>query len=62
MRESARTERTHLPKDTHQEWLNSQKEEPLGKRRGKVVTSNSFEVWMAKRVDKRTKKASSKGK
>ena len=62
MRESARIERTHLPGDTYQEWLKSQKEEPLGKGRGTIVTENSFEVWMAKRVDRRTKKAVSKGK
>ena len=61
MRESARSERTHLPRDTYQEWLKSQKEEPLGKGRGTLVTSNSFEVWIAKRVDRRTKKVASKG-
>jgi hypothetical protein len=60
MRESARTERTRLPRDTYQEWLKFQKEEPLGKGRGKEVTENIFEVWMAKTVDRRTKKASSK--
>jgi len=62
MRESARTERTRLPGDTYQEWLRSQKKEPLAKGRGATVTSDSFEVWMAKRVDARTKKAASKGK
>jgi hypothetical protein len=62
MRESARIDRTHLPGDTYQEWLKSQKEEPLRRGRGKVVTENSFEVWMAKRVDRRIKKVASKGK
>jgi len=62
MRESARIERTHLPGDTYQEWLRSQKEEPLGKGRGTVVTSNSFEAWMAKRVDGRIEKAGNKVK
>jgi hypothetical protein len=60
MRESARSEQTQLPRDTYQEWLKSQKEEPLGKGRGEKVSENIFEVWMAKRVDRRTKKASSK--
>jgi hypothetical protein len=58
MRESARTDKTHLPKDTYQEWLKSQKEKPLAKGRGKGVTENSFEAWMAKRVEKRVKKTS----
>ena len=62
MRESAKSEKTHLPKDTYQEWLKSQKEEHSVKGRGKEVTENSFEVWMAKRVERRTKKASSRAK
>jgi hypothetical protein len=60
MRESARSERTHLPRDTYQEWLKSQKEEPLRKGRGEKVSEDIFEVWMGKRVDRRTKKSSSK--
>jgi hypothetical protein len=60
MRESARTNKTHLPKDTYQEWLRFQKEELLVKGRGKEVTENSFEAWIRKRVEKRTKKISSK--
>ena len=62
MRESAKTDKTHLPKDTYQEWLKSQKEKPLGKGRGKEVTENSFEAWMAKRVERRVKKTSSRAK
>lgn len=62
MRESAKTEKTHLPKDTYQEWLKSQKEELLVKGRGKEVTENFFEAWMAKRVEKQTKKISGRGK
>jgi hypothetical protein len=58
MRESARIDKTRLPKDTYQEWLKSQKEELLVKGRGKEVTENSFEAWMAKRVEKRVKKTS----
>jgi hypothetical protein len=58
MRESAKTDKTHLPKDTYQEWLKSQKEKPLGKGRGKEVTENLFEAWMAKKVEKQTKKTS----
>ena len=58
MRESAKTDKTQLPKDTYQEWLESQKEKPSVKGRGKEVTENSFEVWMAKRVEKRAKKTS----
>ena len=58
MRESAKTDKTHLPKDTYEEWLKSQKEEPSAKGRGKKVTENSFEVWMAKRVERRAKKTS----
>jgi len=60
MRESARIERMHLPGDTYQEWLKSQKEEPLRKGAGNVFTQNSFEIWMAKRVEGRIKKAPSK--
>jgi hypothetical protein len=62
MRESARIERTRLPGDTYQEWLKSQKEEPLRKERGTAVISNSFEVWIAKRVDGRIKKGANKEK
>ena len=58
MRESAKTDKTHLPNDTYQEWLKSQKEELSVKGRGKKVTENSFEAWMAKRVEKRAKKTS----
>jgi hypothetical protein len=58
MRESAKTDKTHLPKDTYQEWLKSQKEELSVKGRGKEVTENSFEVWMAKRVERQVKKNS----
>ena len=62
MRESAKSEKSHLPKDTYQEWLKSQKEELAVKGRGKEVTENSFEVWMAKRVERRTKKTSGRAK
>jgi len=55
MRESARFRKARLPRDTYQEWLRSQKEETLGKGRGKKVTENSFEVWMAKKVQRRTR-------
>ncbi len=58
MRESARTERMHLPQDTYQEWLKSQKEKPSPKGRGKEVTANSFELWVTKRVKRRIVKAS----
>ena len=60
MRESAKTDKTHLPKGTYQEWLKSQKEEPSAKGRGKEVTENSFETWMAKRVKRQVKKTSSR--
>lgn len=62
MRESAKTEKTHLPKDTYQEWLKSEKGEITVKGRGKEVIENSFEAWMAKRVERRTKKTSDRTK
>lgn len=62
MRESAKTDKTHLPKDTYQEWLRSQKEELFAKGRGKEVTENSFEAWMAKRVERRAKKTSGRAR
>lgn len=62
MRESAKTDRTHLPKDAYEEWLKSQKEELSAKGRGKKVTENSFEAWMAKRVEKQAKKASGRAR
>jgi hypothetical protein len=54
MRESAKTDKTHLPEDTYQEWLKFQKEKPAAKGRGKEVAGDSFEAWMSKRVEKRT--------
>jgi hypothetical protein len=63
MRESAKTDKTHLPKDTYQEWLKSQKEErSKAKGHGKEVTENSFEAWMAKRVEKQAKKTSGRAR
>jgi hypothetical protein len=58
MRESAKIEKTRLPEDTYQEWLKSQKEKPSPKGRGKMVTGNSFETWVTKRVERQVKKAS----
>lgn len=62
MRESAKKEKTHLPKDTYQEWVRSQKRELLVKGRGKKVTENSFEDWIAKRVEKQVKKTSGRAR
>jgi hypothetical protein len=62
MRESAKTNKTHLPKDTYEEWLKSQKEKPFAKGRGKEVTENSFEAWIAKRVEKQGKKTSGRAR
>ena len=62
MRESAKKDKTHLPKDTYQEWLRSQKEKLSAKGRGKEVTENSFEAWMAKRVERRVKKTSGRAR
>lgn len=62
MRESAEKEKTHLPKDTYKEWLKSQNGELLVKGRGKKVTKNLFEDWMAKRVEKRVKKTSDRAR
>lgn len=56
MRESAKGERTHLPGDTYQEWLKSQKEKPAERARGRAAAGNSFEIWMAKRVEERTRR------
>jgi hypothetical protein len=62
MRESAKIDKTQLPKDTYQEWVKTQKEEQTAKGRGKEVTENSFETWMAKRVEKRVKETSGSSK
>jgi hypothetical protein len=60
MRESAKTNKTHLPKDTYQDWLKTQEKGPVAKGRGDVVTENSFEAWMARRVEERAGRASAK--
>lgn len=62
MRESAKKEKTHLPKDTYQEWLKSQKRGLLVKGHGKKVTEDSFEAWMEKGVAKQVKKTSSRAR
>lgn len=60
MRESAKIEKTHLPTDTYQEWLRSQKDEMPAKGHGTRVTANSFDAWMAKRVARKVKRAPGK--
>ena len=50
MRESKRKERTHLPADTTELWLESQKGAGgLGRHRS--PPADSFEAWIEKRVE-----------
>jgi hypothetical protein len=57
MRESRKTEKTHLPADAYEEWIGSQVVKPAGERRQKKVSENQYESWVRKRVEKRLNKA-----
>ncbi len=62
MRESAAKEKTHLPQDTYEEWVRSQKEKPTAKGRGKKTTGNSYEEWVAKKVETRAQRTAATAK
>ncbi len=62
MRESAAKEKTHLPQDTFEEWVKSQKEKAAAKGRGREVAGNSFEAWIGKKVESRAKKTAGRGR
>ena len=51
MRESRRTEKMHLPKDTTEAWLDAQKPSMKGTRHRKPP-EDSMEAWIKKRVSK----------
>ena len=57
MRESSRSEKMHLPKDSGEEWLDLQKPRAMGEKHRKPA-ANLYEAWLEKRVEgsgKRTK-------
>jgi len=54
MRESKRTEKMQLPKDTTEAWLESQRPS-VSATRHRSPLEDSFEAWMEKRVQKTLK-------
>lgn len=52
MRESKKTERTHLPKDVYEEWSESQTVKAGGAKH-RQAPENTYEVWVEKRVKKK---------
>jgi len=58
LRESSRTEKTHLPANTYEEWLKVQTVKPAGTRLGKKVTEDQYQAWLARTVQKRVHKPS----
>jgi hypothetical protein len=59
MRESRRTERMHLPKDAGEDWLDSQKPKPQGKRH-RNPPQDVYATWLDERVEKRQRKKAEK--
>ena len=49
MRESRRTEKMHLPRDSGEEWLDLQKPRAMGEKHRKPP-ANGYEAWLEKRV------------
>ena len=56
MRESSKSERTHLPVDSFEEWIKAQPVKPAGEKRSRKPTENQYEAWVKKRVEKRSGK------
>ena len=50
MRESRKTEKMHLPRDSMEEWLESQRPKPSEVKHEKPP-KDIFEAWMEKRVE-----------
>jgi hypothetical protein len=53
MRESSKSEKTHLPPDSFEEWIKDQSVKPVGEKRPRKPSENQYEAWVKKRVDKR---------
>jgi len=53
MRESSKSERTHLPPDSFEEWIKAQPVKPAGEKRARMPSENQYEAWVKKRVEKR---------
>lgn len=51
MRESKKGEKTHLPKGSTEDWLESQKPVPGGLKH-KKPPEDSYEAWVEKRAEK----------
>jgi len=49
MRESSRTEKLHLPRDSAEEWLDHQEPRDKGVKHRRAP-ENSYEVWLEKRI------------
>jgi hypothetical protein len=56
MRESRKSEKTHLPADAYEKWLQSQKAKPTGTAHRKAA-ENAYETWVSKRVRQRRAKS-----
>jgi hypothetical protein len=61
MRESKKSEKTHLPRNTYEVWLESQSPK-TGEVRHKSPPTDTFEAWMEKRVGKRLRAAPARGR
>ena len=57
MRESSKSERTHLPSDSFEEWIKAQPVRPAGEKRPRKPSENQYEAWVKKRVEKRVGKS-----
>ena len=56
MRESRKTERMHLPKDSGEEWMDLQEPRALGRTHRKAP-DNAYDTWLAKRVESKRRHA-----
>jgi hypothetical protein len=54
MRESRRTEKMRLPKETGEDWLDSQKPRPQGKKH-RNPPEDVYATWLSIRVERRRK-------
>ncbi|MDA4129082.1 MAG: hypothetical protein OK422_06490 [Thaumarchaeota archaeon] len=56
MREKQKGEKTHLPADTYEEWVKSQRISHTRKRNGSGFQTDTFEDWIVKRVQTKLQK------
>jgi len=61
MRESRKKEKTHLPRNTYEVWLESQTPKPSEDKHSSPP-ADVFEEWMKKRVDRRLRPAPAHGR